>query len=72
MKNQPDTKDALQDTFYQLIRKRPVFESEEHEKAWLIRTAANLRKNGLRYWWRKRRNLDDYKALPENGTMEFS
>lgn len=32
MKNQPDTEDALQDTLYQLIRKRPVFESEEHER----------------------------------------
>lgn len=72
MKNQPDTEDVVQDTFYQLIRKGPVFGSEEHEKAWLIRTATNLCKNGLRYWWRRRRNLDDCWALQENGDVEIS
>lgn len=71
MKNRPDTEDAVQDTFYQLIRRGPVFESEEHEKAWLIRTAANLCKNGLRHWWRKRRNLDDCKALQKNDNVEI-
>ena len=71
MKNPPDTEDAVQETFYQLIRTGPVFESETHEKAWLIRTAANLCKNVLRHWWRKRNNLDDYDGyLQSNGPVE--
>ncbi|MBQ1531277.1 MAG: hypothetical protein IIZ57_03950 [Solobacterium sp.] len=39
MKNPADTEDAVQDTFVQMIRKGPVFENQQHEKAWLIRTA---------------------------------
>lgn len=41
MKNPADTEDAVQDTFFQLIKSGPAFESEEHEKAWLIRTASS-------------------------------
>ena len=72
MKNHADTEDALQETFYRLIRKGPPFKSEEHEKAWLIRTATNLCKNSLRHWWRKRRSLEDYEAPQTNGNVEIS
>lgn len=34
--------DAVQDTFIQLIKSGPAFDSEEHEKAWLIRTASGV------------------------------
>ena len=54
-----DTEDAVQDTFFRLIKSGPAFESEEHEKAWLIRTAANICKNTLKHWWRKRESIDD-------------
>jgi RNA polymerase sigma-70 factor (ECF subfamily) len=63
MKNQADTEDAVQETFYKLIKVGTPFESKEHEKAWLIRTASNLCKNTLKHWWRKRENLDDYHYL---------
>ena len=42
MKNRPDTEDMVQNTFIRLMKDKTVFESEEHEKAWLIRTATNL------------------------------
>ena len=45
MKNTADTEDAVQDTFFQLIKTGKPFESEEHEKAWLIRTATNICRN---------------------------
>ena len=64
MKNPADTEDAVQDTFFQLIKSGPAFESEEHEKAWLIRTASNICKNALRHWWRRRENIDDFHDLP--------
>ena len=66
MKNTADTEDAVQDTFYQLIRKAPSFENGEHEKAWLLRTAGNLCKNSLRHWWRKRETLECREGPPEN------
>ena len=63
MKNPADTEDAVQDTFFQLIKAGPAFESEEHEKAWLIRTASNICKNTLRHWWRRRENIEDFYDL---------
>lgn len=72
MKNPTDTEDAVQDTFYQLIKTETPFENEEHEKAWLIRTGTNLCKNILRSWWRKRINLQDYDTnLQGNGNIEI-
>lgn len=58
MKNTSDTEDAVQDAFFQLIKSGPAFESEEHEKAWLIKTAANICKNSLKHWWRRRENIE--------------
>lgn len=70
MKNAVDTEDAVQDTFFQIIKTGPVFESEEHEKAWLIRTATNICKNVLRHWWRRRENIEDYQNLQSNEKIE--
>ena len=47
--NQSDTEKVLQDTLIQFLKTRPVFESDEHEKAWLLRVAGNLCKNRLKY-----------------------
>lgn len=71
MKNLADTEDAVHDTFYQLIKTGAAFESEEHEKAWLIRTATNLCKNVLRNWWRKRESMEDYENLLESASAEI-
>jgi RNA polymerase sigma-70 factor (ECF subfamily) len=71
MKNVMDTEDVIQDTFYKLITSGAVFENTEHEKAWLIRTAANLCKNALRYWWRKCENLEDYENQLSNNVFEI-
>ena len=71
MKNSMDTEDAVQDAFYSLIKSGKRFESAEHEKAWLIRTAANLCKNKLRHWWRKRENLEDCENLQADNAFEI-
>ena len=63
MKNTADTEDAVQETFFRLIKGGPAFENEEHEKAWLIRTAANICKNALRHWWRRRESIEDFYDL---------
>ena len=70
MKNTADTEDAVQDTFVRLIKAGVAFESEEHEKAWLIRTASNICKNVLRSWRRKGESLEDYENLRGNETVE--
>lgn len=63
MKNPMDAEDAVQETFFRLITKNPKFESEEHEKAWLIRTATNICKDELKHWWRKHEDIDEQLGL---------
>lgn len=46
-----DAEDIAQDTFLELIRRRPEFMDSEHEKAWLMRTAINKCKNHLKSGW---------------------
>ena len=60
MKNRADTDDAVSETFVKMITSSPVFESEEHEKAWLIRTATNVCKDFLKHWRRRLENIEDY------------
>ena len=63
-----DAEDVLQDTMVQLMRTSPQFENENHEKAWLMRVAANLCKNRLRSPWSRYGELpEDYPAegIPE-------
>ena len=47
--NMADAEEILQDTLLKLLTADPSFESEEHKKAWLLRTAANLSKNRIEY-----------------------
>ncbi len=47
--NMSDAEDILQDTLIQYIKAAPSFESSEHEKAWILRVAANISKNKIRY-----------------------
>ena len=69
MKNPMDTEDAVQETFYRLISKNPILESEEHEKAWLIRTATNICKDELKHWWRRHENIDHHHELQSEETI---
>jgi RNA polymerase sigma-70 factor (ECF subfamily) len=61
LKNVADAEEVAQDVFVAYLQKAPVFESSEHEKAWLIRTAINKSKNMLKAGWFKRRS-----PLPDN------
>ena len=48
VKTIPVAEDIVQGVFERLMRRRPIFENREHEKAWLIRTAVNLCLTDLR------------------------
>ncbi|HBI73785.1 MAG TPA: RNA polymerase subunit sigma-70 [Lachnospiraceae bacterium] len=62
--NVADAEDMVQEAFLRAYEKAPEFESEEHEKAWLIRVTVNLCNSCLRSPWRKRTTplLDSYPA----------
>ncbi len=48
LKNKADAEDAVQTVFLKLLQKAPSFESDTHEKAWLIRVAVNACRDILR------------------------
>lgn len=59
-----DAEDALQDTFLKYLTKAPEFESDEHEKAWLIRVATNISKNAVLLKKRRKTvDLDELKSI---------
>lgn len=47
--NMSDAEDILQDTLIQYMKAAPSFDSTEHEKAWILRVAANISKNKIKY-----------------------
>lgn len=53
--------DVVQEVFVRYLKKRPVFESCGHEKAWFIRVAVNCSKSALSgAWVRRIRPLEEW------------
>lgn len=70
--NMSDAEDILQDTLIQYLKTGPAFESAAHEKAWLLRVAANLSKNRLDYnSIRKTDELNEELAADERDDLSF-
>ena len=65
LKNAHDSEDAVHNTFLKAIETGKRFESEKHEKAWLIRVASNICKNMLKAASRKNEPLSD--NIPDSG-----
>ena len=53
LKNKADAEDAVQDTFLKYYERTRAFASEEHLRAWLLRSAINRAKDLLRAASRK-------------------
>ena len=47
--NMNDAEEILQDTLIQFLKTAPTLDSPKHEKAWLLRVAANLSQNRIDY-----------------------
>ena len=72
--NRQDAEDVCQETFLAYYRSRAEFESEEHLKAWLLRTAVNKAKNVCRAFWRRNRESfpEDYEWAMATAPAEES
>ncbi len=67
--NTHDAYDAAQETFVRLMSDTKSFHNEEHEKAWLIRTAINYCKDVMKSsHWKREIGLDGGKP-PEAGVV---
>ena len=53
LKNHADAEDAFQTVFLKYTLSKQVFETEEHEKAWLIRVTSTTCRDLLRSFFRK-------------------
>ena len=70
-KNSHDAEDIMQEVFLRYIRKKPCFESAEHEKAWFIRVTVNCTKSLLSsLWFRKTTALDDRLSVKSSEKSE--
>ena len=51
---QADAEDVMQEVFLRLVKAAPVFDSEDHARAWLLRVASNCASDLFRLPWRRR------------------
>lgn len=73
MKNKFDADDVYQEVFYRYIKKKPEFDSPEHEKAWFIRVTLNCAKTSLASFFNTRvTELDESIQMPETDTEGLS
>jgi len=62
LRSEADAEDAVQETLIRYFQKAPSFSDSEHEKAWLLKVAANQCRDTLRL--RNRHSHADLDTLP--------
>lgn len=71
LKNYDDTEDIFQTVFLKYALSSVSFESEDHEKAWIIRVTINACKDLLKSFFRSRTvSLEDLADLPADISMD--
>ena len=71
-RSRSDAQDLCQEVFLRYYCRRPIFTSEEHRRAWLLRVTVNRCKSHLSSWWVRRTvPLDERISLPEPEYLEL-
>ncbi len=75
MKNSADAEDVLQEVFLRYMRRGKPAESDEHERALLIRITVNCSNSLHTSAWRRHttaldESVSDDREFPENGTLD--
>lgn len=71
LKNHADTEDVFQNVFFKYYLRSAAFESDEHEKAWIIRVTVNACKDWLKNFFRSRTvPLDEVAELASDVPQE--
>ena len=66
-RSQHDADDIFQEVFLRVTQHRPVFDSEDHEKAWILRVTLNCLKSHWRAAWRRHDVPLDAAIVPRTG-----
>ena len=71
--NEQDAQDAVQDTLCKYLEYAPVFRDVEHEKAWLIKVAANrcrdVHRSRARHPMAELEDISEYCEMPEQSEV---
>lgn len=70
LKNNEEVEDIFQEVFLKLLNRKDPFESEEHEKAWLIRVTINSCKDVFKSFWKKNIESIEDMILPYEDKAE--
>ena len=70
VRTRSDADDIYQEVFLRYVRKNPVFDSAEHEKAWFMRVTINCCKNLWKSPWMQRRSALEKDALEREASYE--
>ncbi len=72
-RNRQDAEDISQETFLAYCRDRTEYDSEEHVKAWLLRTAINKSRSLYRQFWRRNTEpLEEYMEVSEAESGDYA
>ena len=70
-KDQAD--DIFQNVMYRYLKRKPNFESSEHEKAWFIRVTLNCSKTSLKSFWNNRvEEIDEQAYIFEKKEIDLT
>lgn len=72
LKNSADTEDIFQNVFIKYTIRSPYFETDEHEKAWIIRVAINECKDFLKSFYKRKMLPTRPDLLLHQQTTSFS
>jgi len=71
LKNYSDTEDIFQNVFIKYALSSLIFESEEHEKAWIIKVTVNACKDLIKNFFRARTvSLSELAEVPDSITED--
>ncbi len=71
LKTKADQEEAFQDVFIKYHRSNKIFESDKHEKAWVIRATISVCKDYLRKnFWKNKLSFEEMKTEPTTYNTE--
>lgn len=72
--NKFDADEVFQEVFYRYVKKNPMFNDKEHQKAWLLKVTVNCSKKLLKSSWKTKivplEKADDF-AVEEHSDLHY-